>query len=157
MPDLDAISKGEPMSTQLSIPVPPCARHLGWRLLEDDAAAGRVRIGFTPREEFLNPAGNIQGGFLTAMLDDCMGPAVWFYSQARLYTVTIGINVSFLRAVRLEPLVGEGRVVQLGRTVGFVEARLFDGRERLLAQASASVRLLAAEHALPDPRNVALT
>jgi uncharacterized protein (TIGR00369 family) len=143
------------MSKQLSIPVPPCARHLGWRLLEHDAAAGRARIAFTPREEFLNPAGNIQGGFVTAMLDDCMGPAVWFYSQARLYTVTISINVSFLRRVRLEPLVGEGRVVQLGKTVGFVEARLFDSREQLLAQAAASVRLLAAEHALPaDPSAV---
>jgi uncharacterized protein (TIGR00369 family) len=145
------------MSTQLSIPVPPCARHLGWRLLEQDAAAGRTRIAFTPREEFLNPAGSVQGGFVTAMLDDCMGPAVWVYSQARLYTVTIGIHVSFLRSVRLEPLIGEGRVVQLGKTVGFVEARLFDAREQLLAQATANVRLLAAEHALAEPRGPALT
>jgi len=138
------------MSTQIPIPVPPCARHLGWQLLEHDAAAGRVRVAFTPRPEFLNPAGNVQGGFLTAMLDDCMGPAVWFHSQARLYTVTIGINVSFLRSVRLEPLVGEGRVVQLGKTVGFVEARLFDSEAQLLAQATASVRLLAAERLVRD-------
>ena len=135
------------MSTGLAIPSPPCAQHLGWTLLEQDAAQGRVRIGFTPRPEFLNPAGYVQGGFLTAMLDDCMGPAVWFHSQGQLYTVTITMNVSFVRSVRLEPLVGEGRVVHLGKTVGFVEARLFDGQQQLLAQASSSVRLVAAQRA----------
>jgi hypothetical protein len=31
--------------------------------------------------------------------------------------------------------------------VGFAEARLFDGQEQLLAQASASVRLVAAQRA----------
>ena len=133
------------MSADLQIPMPPCARHLGWSLLERDSLAGRVRIGFTPRHEFLNPAGYVQGGFLTAMLDDCMGPAVWFKSHGELYTVTIGMSVNFLRSVRLEPLIGEGRVIQLGKTVGFVEARLFDSQEQLLAQATASVRLMSAE------------
>ena len=135
------------MNTDLAIPSPPCAQHLGWTLLEKDPAAGRVRIGFTPRQEFLNPAGHVQGGFLTAMLDDCMGPAVWFHSQGQLYTATISLNVNFVRSVGLQPLVGEGRVVHLGKTVGFVEARLFDAQEQLLAQASASVRLVAAQRA----------
>jgi uncharacterized protein (TIGR00369 family) len=134
-----------PMTTDLQIPMPPCAQHLGWTLLEQDASAGHVRIGFTPRPEFLNPAGYVQGGFLTAMLDDCMGPAVWFQSRGRIYTVTIGMNVNFLRSVRLEPLIGEGRVMQLGKTVGFLEARLFDAQEQSLAHATASVRLMSAE------------
>jgi uncharacterized protein (TIGR00369 family) len=135
------------MNTDLPIPSPPCAQHLGWKLLEHDAAAGTVRVGFTPRPEFLNPAGYVQGGFLTAMLDDCMGPAVWFYSQGQVYTVTIGMSVNFVRSVRIEPVVGEGRVVHLGKTVGFVEARLFDGQAQLLAHATASVRLVAAQRA----------
>jgi uncharacterized protein (TIGR00369 family) len=133
------------MTTDPQIPMPPCAQHLGWTLLEQDAQAGRARIGFTPRPEFLNPAGYVQGGFLTAMLDDCMGPAVWFKSRGQVYTVTIGMSVNFLRSVRLEPLVGEGQVMQLGKTVGFVEARLFDTQERLLAHATASVRLMGPE------------
>lgn len=132
------------MNEPLQIPSAPCARHLGWKLLEHDAAAGRIRVGFQPRPEFLNPAGFVQGGFVTAMLDDCMGPAVWLHSQGQIYTVTIGINVSFLKPVALAPLVGEGRVIQLGKSIGFVEAWLFDMQQQPLAHATASVRVTPA-------------
>ncbi len=54
---------------------PPCAVLLGWKLVDIDPDAGTVEIAFTATEQFLNPFGTIQGGFLTAMLDDTMGPA----------------------------------------------------------------------------------
>ena len=37
---------------------------------------GQSSSRFTAREEFLNPAGQVQGGFLAAMLDDTLGPAL---------------------------------------------------------------------------------
>jgi uncharacterized protein (TIGR00369 family) len=132
------------MSANLQIPISPSAHHLGWKLLEYDAAMGHVRIGFQPRAEFLNPAGCIQGGFIAAMLDDCMGPAIWIHSSGQSYSATIGMQVNFLRTARLGPLVGEGKVLQLGKTIGFVESRLLDAEHQLLAQATASVRLLPA-------------
>jgi len=52
--------------------VPPCSRLLGWRLLDARPEQGWVRIGFDGKPEFCNPAGFIQGGILTAMLDDSM-------------------------------------------------------------------------------------
>jgi uncharacterized protein (TIGR00369 family) len=106
------------MTTSLQITPSPSARHLGWKLLESNAA-GRVRIGFEPRPEFLNPAARIQGGFIAAMLDDCIGPAVWFRSGGQHFSLTIGMNVHFLRAAQLGPLVGEGQVLQLGKSIGF--------------------------------------
>jgi acyl-coenzyme A thioesterase PaaI-like protein len=48
----------------------PCANLLGRRLLEHDEARGWTKFGFDGKPEFLNPAGRVQGGFLTAMLDD---------------------------------------------------------------------------------------
>ncbi|MBN9004772.1 MAG: phenylacetic acid degradation protein, partial [Rhizobiales bacterium] len=56
---------------------PPCSRLLGWHVLDADPDAGWVRIGFDGKAAFCNPAGFIQGGILTAMLDDTMGPAVF--------------------------------------------------------------------------------
>ena len=130
------------MTANRQIPTSPSAQHLGWRLLASDD--GQVRIGFEPRPEFLNPAGRIQGGFIAAMLDDCMGPAVWYQSGGRTFSLTVGMNVNFLRAARLGPLVGEARVLQLGKSIGFTEARLFDADQQLLAHATASVRLVPA-------------
>jgi acyl-coenzyme A thioesterase PaaI-like protein len=47
---------------------------LGWELEAVDPDAGTIELSFTAREEFLNPAGYIQGGSLAAMLDDTLGP-----------------------------------------------------------------------------------
>jgi uncharacterized protein (TIGR00369 family) len=131
-----------------NMPRPPCAVLLGWRLLEARPADGWVRIGFEGRPEFVNPAGCIQGGFLAAMLDDTMGPAVFLHSGGALYTSTISFNVTFMAPARPGPLFGEGQVIQLGKTVGFVEAWLTDAGGALIARATSSVRLIPAEKAL---------
>ncbi len=128
-----------------TLPRPPCAKLLGWNVLDARPAEGWIRIGFEPKPEFLNPAGFIQGGFVAAMLDDTMGPAVFTHTRGALYTATIDMSVSFLAPARLGPLIGEGQVIQLGKTVGFVEARLTDADGTWLARASASVRLVPFE------------
>ncbi len=56
-----------------SVPMPPAAKLLGWKLISLDAAAGEIEVGFEGKPEFANPIGNIQGGILSAMLDDTMG------------------------------------------------------------------------------------
>jgi len=123
-------------------PKPPCAEHLGWTLLDADVDAGWIRIGFTARPEFRNPAGFVQGGFLAAMLDDTMGPAVLMKSGCRLYTATIDLRVSFLAPAKIGAFVCEGRVVQIGRTIAFAEARLMDAEGTLVASATTSARVV---------------
>ena len=130
------------------MPTPPCAKLLGWQVLDVNAQQGWIRIGFDGKPEFTNPAGYIQGGFLTAMLDDTMGPAVFVHTQGALYTATIDFNVSFLAPARVGPIVGEGRVIKLGKSVGFVEAYLCDADGEMLAHATSTVRLIPAEKAL---------
>lgn len=127
---------------------PPCAELLGWRMLEARPEEGWVKIAFEGRPEFRNPAGFVQGGFLSAMLDDVMGPAVLVMTGGATYTVTIDFHVSFLAPAKPGPIVGEGRVVQLGRSVGFVEGSLRDAAGTLLARANSTVRLVPVEKAL---------
>ena len=79
-----------------SYATPPCATHLGLDILEADKAAGRVRIRFVAPPEFRNASGNVQGGFLVAMLDDTIGPAVLDATDAQRLPVTIAITVTFL-------------------------------------------------------------
>lgn len=130
------------------LPRPPCAELLGWHVLDARPDEGWIKIGFVGRPEFVNPAGSIQGGFLAAMLDDTMGPAVFAATEGSLYTATIDMNVSYLKPAKVGPLFGEGQVVQLGKTVAFIEARLTDGDGALVARATSSARLVAAEKAL---------
>src|ERR1700691_17440 len=99
---------------------PPCSRLLGWHILDARPEDGWVQIGFDGKPEFCNPAGFIQGGILSAMLDDTMGPAVFVMSEGRLYTATITMTVNFLAPAKIGPIRGEANVTQLGKTIAFV-------------------------------------
>ncbi|MGE3250113.1 MAG: PaaI family thioesterase [Hyphomonadaceae bacterium] len=137
------------------IPTPPCADLLGWRLLDHDAARGWVRVGFEGRASFLNPAGFVQGGFLAAMLDDAMGPAVWVKSGGALYSPTIDMHVRYLAPARAGAFTAEAEVVQLGKSIAFIEGRLFDAEGIEVARASASARLVPVARALAQERSSA--
>jgi uncharacterized protein (TIGR00369 family) len=123
-------------------PTPPCARLLGLDILEADKAAGWVKIRFNAREAFANASGHIQGGFLTAMLDDTIGPAVLIATDAARLPVTIALNVTFLASARPGPLIGQASVRKLGKTIGYVEASLEDEQGVEIARATSSVRLV---------------
>jgi uncharacterized protein (TIGR00369 family) len=142
------------ISTALdAIPTPPCSQLLGWRVLDARPEDGWIRIGFEGKPEFRNPAGFIQGGILSAMLDDTMGPAVFVKTNGRLYTATISMNISFLAPAKVGPIIGEATVVQLGKTIAFIEGRLMDETGRLLATATANARLVETDRAIGQARS----
>src|ERR1700760_1253686 len=95
-------------------PRPPCADLLGLTLLDHDPKEGWAKFSFEGRREFLNPAGFVQGGILSAMLDDSMGPTALLASGGALYTATIDMNVSFFAPAKPGKIFSEGRVVQMG-------------------------------------------
>src|SRR4051794_31100041 len=129
------------ISTALdNIPAPPSSRLLGWHLLDARPKEGWIRIGFDGKADFCNPAGFVQGGILSAMLDDTMGPAVFTMTDGKLYTATITMTVNFLSPARPGPITGEAKVTQLGRTVAFVEGRVTAGGGPLPAAPPARAR-----------------
>jgi uncharacterized protein (TIGR00369 family) len=128
--------------------LPPSSKLLGWRLLDVRPRDGWVRIGFDGKKDFCNPAGFIQGGILSAMLDDTMGPAVFAMTEGRLYTATITMTVNFLSPAKPGPITGEAEVTQLGRTIVFLQGRLTAEDGTVLATATASARLVEAAKAI---------
>ena len=108
-----------------TIPIPP------WR------GSGRAA-----RPEFCNASGHIQGGLLSAMLDDTMGPAVLIATDAARLPVTIGMTVTFLAPAKPGVIYGRGRVRQLGKSIGYLEAHLENEDAVVLAHATSSVRLV---------------
>lgn len=120
---------------------PPCGIHLGWQLLEIDPPKGSIKVQFAPKPEFLNPAGFVQGGFVIAMMDDAMGPAVFAHTEGAKLTSSIDIHAHFLRPVRLGPVVVEAQVTRLGQQIAFIEAKLYDHQGKLCARATSSASL----------------
>ena len=130
------------------IPAPPSAKLLGWRLLDARPWDGWLKVGFDGRPEFCNPAGFIQGGILSAMLDDSMGPAVFVTSDGRFYATTISLTVNFIAPARPGPLIVEAQVIQIGKSIAFMEGKLVGNDGTVLATASTTARLVEAARAL---------
>jgi uncharacterized protein (TIGR00369 family) len=127
---------------------PPSSKLLGWHLIDARPAEGWIRIGFDGKAEFCNPAGFVQGGILSAMLDDTMGPAVFVMTDGKLYTATITMTANFLNPAKPGPMIGEATVTQLGKTVAFVEGKLMAEDGTMLAAATTSARLVETAKAL---------
>jgi uncharacterized protein (TIGR00369 family) len=121
---------------------PPAAVLLGWKLARVDPDAETIEVSFTATEQFLNPAGDVQGGFLAAMLDDTLGPALVATLGVGQWAPTIDLQVQFLRPAKPGELRGVGRVVRRGREVAFLagELRSADGVVVATATASAIIR-----------------
>jgi uncharacterized protein (TIGR00369 family) len=138
------------------LPAPPCARLLGWHLLDARPKEGWIRIGFDGKRDFCNPAGFVQGGILSAMLDDTMGPAVFAMTDGKLYTATITMTVNFLAPAKPGPITSEATVTQLGKTVAFMEGRLTAEDGTVLATATASARLVETAKAISPSASLPL-
>ena len=150
MPRLNEIPGGAPASIFDGLPMPPVAKTLGWTLRAVDPEAGTIEVGFTAGEMFVNPTGAVQGGFVAAMLDDTMGPAVFAMGKGEIFAPTLDLHVSFLKPARPGRFVGKARVVSLGKSIAFLEGELFDADGELVAKSAATARVLNASALLAD-------
>ena len=119
------------------IAAPPSSTLLGWHLLDARPGEGWIRIGFEGKREFCNPAGFVQGGILSAMLDDTMGPALAAMLDAGEFAPTLNLNVQFHRPAKVGPLRGVGRVVLRGKEICQLSSELFQN-DKIVATATAT-------------------
>ncbi len=119
------------------LPPPKAAETLGIVFTHIDADAGTIEVEFQGKSEFTNPAGNIQGGFLAAMLDDTMGPALAATLKQGEFAPTLNLNISFHRPAGVGPLTGKGRIVKRGKDICFLAGELYQEGE-LVASAAAT-------------------
>jgi molybdopterin converting factor subunit 1 len=125
------------------MPPPAYTDLLGSRPL--DAEPGHVRMEFQATEQLLNPMGAVQGGFLTAMLDETMGPAAISALGPGQGVPTLELKVSFIRPARPGRFVADARVVHLGKSVVFLESTLVADDGTLIATATATARIVPLE------------
>jgi uncharacterized protein (TIGR00369 family) len=115
----------------------PVGRWLNGKLLKVDT--GKVEIEYIGRPEMNNGLGLVQGGILSAMIDNAMAGAI--YSLNGNYSFnTIGLNVEYLFGAKIgEPILAKAAVIKEGKTIIFCECQLFDSAGRILTKASSTL------------------
>ncbi len=116
---------------------PTGSQTLGFRMVAVSQAEKSVEVEFDAKAELLlNPMKQIQGGYLCAMLDECMSVACMVASGMTHVAPTAEMKTTFFRPALPGKLRGVGKVAKWGRTIAFTEGELYDGDGRLLAKAT---------------------
>jgi uncharacterized protein (TIGR00369 family) len=128
------------------IPQPPVGQLIGFRL----TAVERDRATFEMEADAAkhgNPLGTVHGGVFCDILDAAMGIAWASALEEGESFTTLELKTNFLKPVFKSKLKAVGSVVKRGRTVGMVEAELFDEKGSLVAKASSTCLTLRGEQA----------
>ena len=116
---------------------PTGSQTLGFRMVSVSQERMEVEVAFEAKAELLaNPMRQVQGGYLCAMLDECMSVACMVASKMTAVAPTAEMKTSFFRPAMPGQLKGIGRVVRCGRTLAFTEGELYDADGRLVAKAT---------------------
>jgi uncharacterized protein (TIGR00369 family) len=124
---------------------PPVGELIGFEVAE--AGNGRTVIALQAGQQHLNPMGTLHGGILCDIADAAMGFAFASTLAPGESFTTVELKINFLRPVRQGHLRAEGRVVQRGRTIGYVECEVSDENGKLIAKSNSTCLVLRGEQA----------
>ena len=103
------------------------------------AEYGRIIFEAKADDRHLNPLGGVHGGFAATVMDSVTGCAVHTVLEPGVGYGTVDLNIKMLKAVpKNTPLVAEGRVIHISRSLGVAEGTLKDKDGVLYAHATAT-------------------
>lgn len=120
---------------KLTLP-PPSLKELQLEYLE--VSPGEKMVGKLPfQERFTNPVGMYQGGFLTAAIDEVMGPLSFITAGGP--TLTLSMNVTYLKPFKEDHCLIEAMVLKHTNNFIFLRAEVRAPNGDLLAHAESHV------------------
>jgi uncharacterized protein (TIGR00369 family) len=122
-------------------PEGPIGDLLRQRLVALDPERGFARVAFDAGPDFCNPMGVVQGGFQIAMLDEAMTDALLARTDWKFHPPTLELKASFFEPCRPGLAHAEGQVLKLGKSIAFLEGRLYEPGGALSAVATATAML----------------
>lgn len=127
--------------TITDIPYSHASTQLGMNVTSVDSEQGILVAEFIAKPDFENRVGNIQGGFLVAMLDDLMGYALGVTLPPEQFAPTANLNVSFLRPAKAGYLHGEGGILKREGDVFHLASKIYNSENQIIASATAKAKL----------------
>jgi uncharacterized protein (TIGR00369 family) len=80
----------------------------------------------------------VQGGFISAMMDEAMSTAVIIASNVTMTAPTLEMKTSYLKRLMPGKASVTARILKLGKSAAFMEADCFDAGGELVARATAT-------------------
>ncbi|MEW6279477.1 MAG: PaaI family thioesterase [Candidatus Eremiobacterota bacterium] len=115
---------------------PPVCRLVG--MVATHIEPGRCVFELQVDQRHHNPMGTLHGGIYCDLADAAMGMAyAATLAEGESFT-TLELKINFFRPLRQGKLVAEARLVNAGRTQGYLECDVRDEQGRLMARAAST-------------------
>ncbi len=121
----------------------PFAELIGLEITTGSEGTSTARID--AEDKHLNPHGVVHGAVIYALADTGMGAALTQTLDSGQICSTIEIKINYFRPTFPGPLRCETRVVHRGKRTAALESEVFDDASKLLARATGTFMILAAE------------
>jgi uncharacterized protein (TIGR00369 family) len=119
----------------------PYHRFIGLQFAE--AGKGFAELKLPVKKEIINSNGVVHGGMYYTLCDLAASAALETTRAEGHYYVTHDINVSVLSSVSTGVLTAKAEVLKSGKRLAFVEARIYNDKDELLAVGRLTKTLLA--------------
>ncbi|MBA2521872.1 MAG: PaaI family thioesterase [Solirubrobacterales bacterium] len=103
------------------------------------------RLRLTIRDELINPAGLLSGPVAYAMVDYCMGSALWQSRREDERIATIGISINYVQTAREGDVICEATLDRRNDRIAVLSSRVSHEDGRLLATAIGSFAIFPSE------------
>ncbi len=124
----------------------PLHTFLGIELGEHNEGYGELRVPI--KENLINAAGAVHGGIYYILCDVAATFAFSTVVDENTFYATHDINVSVLRPAFSGELIARANVIKAGKRIGFVECKIFDADNNMLAAGRITKTILPAPDTL---------
>jgi uncharacterized protein (TIGR00369 family) len=108
---------------------------------------GEAVIEFEMTEDHTNTMGTLHGGVFCTIADTAMGVAFFTMLEEDESLTTLELKINYLKPVWKGKLLAKGKVIKKGKTTGFVECKVMDENDQLVAHANSTYMVLTGDQA----------
>ena len=123
----------------------PVAQLVGFKVIKAEGGQSQLELEAGPQHA--NPMGTLHGGVLCDIADAAMGMAFASTLAPEESFTTIALNINFFRPVWQARLKAEARVINRGKSVGYLECDVTDQDGKHIARANSTCFVLRGESA----------
>ena len=121
---------------------PACLHALNASVEEMNQEDKSAVMSFTIPLDFCHSGNVVQGGFVAAMLDAAMSHAVFTNIDNVVALPTLELKISYLAASLAGAFTARGEIIRAGKSIVFLEGRLYNEQGELTATASSTAKVI---------------
>ena len=117
-----------------------------------DAGIGYSIVEIEIQKKHLQPFGFVHGGVFSSIIDAATFWAVFYGVEDQSTGLTsVDLKLNYLAPVASGKLIAKGRLIKLGKTLGYADAEVTDEKGNILAHGSSTLMILSGKGLKPDP------